>query len=104
MKIKFTIIFLLKSIINVFVNYINTFPKNRDFLFEFELLINYNFNFDDEIFIHVVNFIIIFILIRNFTKISIIFFKRIRFNTIVKYLMNDCYQIFYKFTELITCK
>ena len=75
---------------NISIIYLTIF-ENRDFLFEFEFSINYDFDFDDKIFVYIINFIIIFIQTRNFTKISIIFFKRIRFDTIIKYFVDKYY-------------
>ena len=104
MKIKFIIILLFKSIINVLINYISTLFNDRDFLFKFELLINYDLDFNDDIFAHVVDFIIIFIQIKNVTKTFMIFFRNVKLSIVVKYAANECYQIFYKIVELIACE
>ena len=90
MKTKSVITFLSKSIINISIIYLTIFD-DRDFLFEFEFLINYFFDFDDEIFVYIIDFIIIFVQIRNFMKTSIKNFKRIKFDTIMKYSANKCY-------------
>ena len=91
MKTKFIITLSFKFVINVLINYVSTLFDDRDFLFESELLINYNLDFDDDVFAHIVDFFIFFIQIRNFIKTSIIFFKNIRLNTIMKYAVNECY-------------
>lgn len=103
-KTRSVITFLPKSIINIFIIYINTFSENRDFLFEPEFSINYFFNFDDKIFVYIVDIIIIFVQTRNFTKILITFFKYIKFDTIIEYSINKYYQISYKSTKLTTCE
>ena len=90
MKKKSVIIFLSKSIINISIIYLIIF-NNRDFLFEFEFSINYNFDNNNKNFVYIVDIIIIFIQIRNFIEILIIFFKRIKFDTIIEYLMNKYY-------------
>ena len=46
---------------NISINYVSTLFNNRNFLFELEFLINYNFDFDDDVFVYVVDFIIFFI-------------------------------------------
>ena len=46
---------------NVLINYASTLFNDYDFLFEFELLINYDLNIKNDIFVHVVDFIMIFI-------------------------------------------
>ena len=60
-KIKFIITFSSRLIMNMLINYINTLFNDRDFLFESELLINYNLDFNDNIFTHIINTSIIFI-------------------------------------------
>ena len=50
-----------KFIINILINYASTLFNHRDFLFKFEFLINYNLDFDDNVFVYIVDFIIFFI-------------------------------------------
>ena len=80
-----------KSVINISINYINTLFNDHDFLFEPELSVNYNLDFDDDIFAHVIDFIIIFIQTKNVTKTFVIFFRNIKLNIIMKYVINECY-------------
>ena len=61
MIIRFLITLSFKSIINDLINYINILFNNRNFLFELEFLINYDFDFNNDIFAYVIDFIIIFI-------------------------------------------
>ena len=61
MKTKFIITFSFKLIMNVLINYINILFNNRNFLFEFEFSINYNLDFNDNIFIYIVDFSMIFV-------------------------------------------
>ena len=91
MKIKSVITLSLKLMINVLINYINTLLNDRDFLFEFEFSINYDLNINDDIFIYIVDFIIIFIQTKNVMKAFMIFFKNIKLNTIMKYVANEYY-------------
>ena len=76
---------------NISINYASTLFNNRNFLFELELLINYNFDFDDDVFVYIVDFIIFFIQIRNFIETLMIFFRNIKLNIIMKYIINECY-------------
>ena len=46
---------------NILINYVNALFDNRDFLFEFEFSINYNLDFDDDVFAYIIDFIIFFI-------------------------------------------
>ncbi len=50
----------LRFIINVIINYL-IISNDRDFLFEFELLVNYNLDLNKEIFIYIINILITFI-------------------------------------------
>ena len=95
---------LFKSIINVLINYASTLFNDRDFLFEFKFLINYDLDVNDDIFAYIVNFIIIFIQIKNVTKTFMLFFKNVKLNIIMKYVANECYQVFYKIIKLTTCE
>ena len=88
---------------NILINYVALFD-NRDFLSKSELLFNYNLNSNNNIFAYIVNSFIFFNQTRNFMKISIVLLKRIRFNMIMKYFIDECYQISYKSIELIACK
>ena len=103
MKIKSIIIFSLKLIINVLINYLSILFNDRDFLFKFEFLISYNldFDFDSDIFAYIVNFIIFFVQVESAIEAFMILFRNVKLNIIIKYVVNECYQIFYKLTKLI---
>ena len=80
--------------INILINYSSTVFNNRDFLFESEFLINYNLDFDDDVFAYIVNFIIFFVQTKNVIEIFMIFLRKIKLNIIMKYVANKCYQFF----------
>ena len=61
MKTKSIITLLLKSILNILINYTNTLFENRDFLFKLELSTSYNLDIDDDILIYIIDSTITFI-------------------------------------------
>ena len=60
MKSKSFITFLSKSIMNILINYVILFD-NRDFLFEFKFLFNYNLGLNNDIFLYIIDSSIFFI-------------------------------------------
>ena len=60
MKIESIITLSSKFITNIIISYL-TLPNNRDFLFESKLLISYNLELEDNIFIYIIDIIISFI-------------------------------------------
>ena len=61
------------TIINIFINYYSILFDDRNFLFEFELFID--FDYENKIFVHVVNILIIFIQIKNVIARFIMLFR-----------------------------
>ena len=86
---RFIFILLFNFIINFLINYYNTLFNNRDYLFKFKFSIF--FNKGEEIFAYIINSFIIFIQIRNIIEILIVFPRNIKFNTIIKYIINRYY-------------
>lgn len=101
-KTKTTITLPPNTIINILINYHNILFDDRNFLFKLELFID--FDYEKEIFIHVVNILIIFVQTKNVIATFIILFRNIKLNTMMKYTINNYYQFFYKSTDLTTCK
>ena len=84
---------------NILINYYNTLFDDRDFLFEFELIIFFDKN--DGVFAHIINCSLTFMQIKNIIEAFIMLFKNIKLNIVIKYAANDCYQVFYKLIDLI---
>lgn len=57
--------------------------NDRDFLFKFKCF--NNFDDDDEIYVHMIDFFLIFVQIRNIINKLITLFKRIKLNFVKKY-------------------
>ena len=101
MKSESIITIFLKIIINISINYHNILSNDRDFLFEFELSANYYFDLDEDIFAHVVDFSMTFVQTQNVIETLITLFKSIKLNIVIKYAVNECYQVFYKLINLV---
>ena len=88
--------------INISINYYNTLFNDRDFLFESELIISFDKN--NEIFVYIIDCLLIFMQVKNIIKAFIILLKNIKLNIIIKYATDGYYQVFYKLTDLTICK
>ena len=73
----------------IFVTYHDSFSDDRDFLFEFHC--QYDLDYDDDVYAHVVNSNLFKMLVRNVTFQSITFAKRARLNMITEYNQTECY-------------
>ena len=86
---KFSIIIISNIIAKILIVYNDITLKNRDFLFESNC--SQNFEFTNEILIHVVNFTILIILIYNVTIAFIRLSRKIRFEALFEYKQNDVF-------------
>ena len=75
--------------INILINYYDILFDDRDFLFEFKLIIF--FDKDSEVFAYVIDCSLTFMQIKNIIKTLIILFRNIKLNIVIKYAANDCY-------------
>ena len=80
---KFSIIIISNIIAKIFIVYNNIILENHDFLFESNCF--QNFEFINEVLIHVVNFTILMILIYNITIIFVRLSRKARFETLFEY-------------------
>ena len=84
-------ILMFDELTEILVIYHDFLSDDRDFLFEFHC--QYDLNYDDDMYAHVVNNDLIKMFVRNVIDESIILVKRARLNTITKYNQIDCYMI-----------
>ena len=80
-----------KQLIEMFVNFHDYLFNDRDFLFESQC--QYDFDFENEIYTHVVDVNLSRILMRNTINLSIILTRRIKLDTIIEYNQTSCYLI-----------
>ena len=73
----------------IFVTYHDSLSDDRDFLFEFHC--QYDLEYDDDVYAHVVNSNLFKMLVRNATIQSITLAKRARLNMIIEYNQTECY-------------
>ena len=73
----------------IFVTYHDSFSDDRDFLFESHC--QYDLDYDDDVYAHVVNNNLFKMLVRNAISQSITLAKRARLNTIIEYNQAECY-------------
>ena len=73
----------------IFVTYHDAFSDDKDFLFEFHC--QYDLDYDDDVYAHVVNSNLFKMLVRNAIFQSITLAKRARLNTITEYNQAECY-------------
>ena len=78
-----------KQLIEMFVNFHDYLFNDRDFLFESQC--QYDFDFENEIYTHVVDVNLSRILMRNTINLSIILTRRIKLDTIIEYNQTSCY-------------
>ena len=83
-------ILMFDELAEIFVIYHDFLSNDRDFLFESHC--QYDLDYDDDVYAHVVNNDLIKMLVRNAIDESIILIKRTRLNTITKYNQTDCYM------------
>ena len=72
-----------KATIEILVSFYDRLSEDRDFLFESKRVSQ--FDEDNEIFAHIVNFSLIFVQLRNSTFASVKLLKHSRLETLVKY-------------------
>ena len=75
----------------ILVTYHDFFSDDRDFLFEFHC--QYDLEYDDDVYVHVVNNNLFKMFVRNVTFQSITFAKRARLDMIIEYNQAECYLI-----------
>ena len=69
--------------IKIFINFYNHLLKDRDFLFKLKRV--NQFNEDNEIFAHIMNFFLIFVQLKNFIFTLIKLLKHFKLKTFMKY-------------------
>ena len=84
-------ILMLGELAEILVIYHDFLSDDRDFLFEFHC--QYDLDYDDDVYVHVVNNNLIKMFVRNAIDESVILVKRARLDTITKYNQVDCYMI-----------
>ena len=84
-------ILMLDELAEIFVTYHDFLSDDRDFLFEFHC--QYDLDYDDDVYVHVVNNDLTKMFVRNAIGESVTLVKRIRLGTITKYNQADCYMI-----------
>ena len=75
----------------IFVTYHDFLSDDKDFLFEFHC--QYDLEYDDDVYVHVVNSKLFKMLDRNATSQFITFARRARLNMIIEYNQVECYLI-----------
>ena len=75
----------------ILVTYHDFFFDDKDFLFEFHC--QYDLEYDDDVYAHVVDSNLFKMFVRNVTFQFITFAKRARLNTIIEYNQTECYLI-----------
>ena len=72
-----------------------TFKKNlfsdRGFFFESQLSHCHDLNHDGNVFVHIINVNLNYVLIKNATRTSVIFFKKTNMKSIIEYTQQKCY-------------
>ena len=71
-------------------------------MFESKIIIYFNKN--NEIFAYIIDCLLTFMQIKNIIETFIVLFKNIKLNTVIKYIMNDAYQVSYKLADLTIYK
>ena len=79
----------LDDFAKILVTYHDFLSDDRDFLFEFHC--QYDLEYDDDVYVHVVNSNLFKMLVRNVTFQSITFAKRARLDMIIEYNQAGCY-------------
>ena len=87
-------ILMLDELAEIFVIYHDFLSDDRDFLFEFHC--QYDLDYDDDVYAHVVNNDLVKVFVRNVIDESITLVKRTRLDTVTKYNQTDCYMIMSK--------
>ena len=85
----FTITF--EQFVEIFINYCDDLFNNKNFLFESQC--KQNFDFEKNVYVHVVDVNLSIILIRNTINQSIILTRRVKLNIITKYNQTNYYLI-----------
>ena len=88
-RIKFITQISLKSTTRVSVSYHESISENRNFLFESQY--TQNLEIDDEIYAHVVDNSLFFILVSNNLNKSISFSRRVKLSSVIEYNQDECY-------------
>ena len=88
------------SIINVLIQMRNnsTLFVERDYMFYFETL--FNFNVENDVFIHIININISMIQIRNVTSKIVIIFRYVKLKRIMNYEKKNCYLTLFENVHL----
>ena len=90
-RFRQTYILQFDDFAKIFVTYHDALSDDRDFLFEFHC--QYDLDYDDDVYAHVVNSNLFKMLVRNVIFQSITLAKRARLNTIIEYNQAECYLI-----------
>lgn len=90
-QVKFNTIISSHSTIEISIIYHQSLFDDRDFLFEFQCFNNFDNN--DEVYVHVIDFFLIFVQIWNIIDNSITLLKRIKLNSVKEYQQHKTYII-----------
>ena len=89
-RVKNIVIMSIKIIINVSISYNENLSIDRDFLFESQCA-KY-LNNDDDVLIHIIDVEFHHVMIKNIINYVVQLFKRIRFDSIIEFNQQKCYN------------
>ena len=93
-RFRQTYILMPNDLAKIFVTYHDSFSDDRNFLFESHC--QYDLEYDDDVYAHVIDSNLFKVLIRNVTFESITLTKRARLNMIIEYNQVECYLIIFE--------
>ena len=98
-RVKNNVIISIKIIVDLSIFYYDNLSNNRDFLFESQC-IEY-LNDDDNVFVHIIDVELNYVMIKNTIDYVVQLFKRVRFDSIIKFNQQDCYNFTFDVEFLI---
>ena len=98
-RVKNIVIISIKIIINVSMSYNDDLSIDRDFLFESQCA-KY-LNNDDDVFAHKIDVELDHVMIKNIINYVVQLFKRARFDSIVEFNQQKCYNLIFDTEFLI---
>ena len=98
-RVKNNVIISIKIIVDVSMFYHDNLSNDRSFLFESQC-VEY-LNDDDDVFVHIIDVELNHVMIKNTIDYVVQLFKRVRFDSIIKFNQENCYNFIFDVEFLI---
>ena len=92
----------INFIVIIFVNYHDNLSNNKNFLFESQCVQQRLLNINENVFAHIIDALLKDVIIRNINNHVVQLLKKVKLESIIKYIQSNCYYLTFDANFLIT--